>query len=1116
MLCRILGKASFLTIILTLVASGRGLTQQTLYNVLVLDTPPGNATLSYYINASGQVYGTANEGPVLWTPTTRIQVLPAAATPGGLNNSGLAAGIGPGGPFSWQDPLRTQLTVPSGMHVDSVFGVNNLGDIYGVGATTDILNNTQTHIIVWNNGIVRDRGAMPGARGGLAYAVNDSGQVVGSQIDGLGDERHAILIQNDGTALNIGGLGGTYATATAISNNGLVVGFASLAGNQVFYGFVWRVGDAQPTSIQAPAGDTFCIPRGVNNAGTIVGDAVFPFVYSGGTYYDLNKLLIDPQGVVLTSAVAINEAGQIAANGTLNGTQHAFLLTPAGEQVVDPDTVQLLDTRNHPVEGIVCDNLRWPNPQNPDDAAELYNRLIVQLPAGAQITSYEPIKGAAPSNGFLALDSTGTKLVYYPPDEYNETQEPSSLDEGQITQPASREITVTVRFKAVDGPKLLQKVITLARPPVVLVHGINSSPADWNPLKDMLTGTGTGQRGYRIPFVAVNHFNPRKYGSYEFTPSLLDLRFDFSLNTTPPAWLFRGNGPVEIGADLLRQRIQTTIAQVRSGCPIDDSDQNTNGPHGLWEPILRPSTWDRPEQNIFPDYAGHHLAIKRVDVVAWSYGGAITRWYLASGSTSPSRGWYRRDPAYTITGNDGSSIDLQPDTPYGNDVRKVITLGTMWRGAPLCNFANEIWFSQSSGDPMGLWQAPFGPNFTLFGFDMDQPTLFGAVGLLGGTNTLNVPTNVPSMEVAAVSSRWMYYMTEAASVTAPFRPEVAYAAIAGSRSEYLPAALGDTYDFLDNNQVPTWFPYLGLDGTARTGGSSSDGIVPLWSSAIPGKAGLTYYTVPAAHNEYAKDTGTQALVALLLNGFPMRLGQDLVGLWDTPVTTSTGKSWSFEPLAMAPRSRGDIYQLDDNGVARIAQAAIRERNRIDTPRKLKSMDSFTVVWDTATPATGIVQVYDTGHNWVTSQLESFPTKSHSIRIPGLNPNTKYLYSVSFVVDGTILELNRAGDKDQPATWTLPAPALNRLLINPSSVTPGSAATGTVVVSDPDTRVPVTVTLTTDRPSLVTVPRTVTVPAGSSSATFVVNVIAPSIGGEATISATYGGKTISAKLRVRAF
>jgi len=54
------------------------------------------------------------------------------------------------------------------------------------------------------------------------------------------------------------------------------------------------------------------------------------FIYSGGAFQDLNNLIPAGSGWELTDATAINDKGQIAANGysATTGKTHAFLLNP--------------------------------------------------------------------------------------------------------------------------------------------------------------------------------------------------------------------------------------------------------------------------------------------------------------------------------------------------------------------------------------------------------------------------------------------------------------------------------------------------------------------------------------------------------------------------------------------------------------------------------------------------------------------------------------------------------------------------------------------------------------------------------------------------------------------
>ncbi len=140
-----------------------------------------------------------------------------------------------------------------------------------------------------------DIGTLGGYANSEAKAINNSGQVVGRSYGYsycYGPVPSHAFLYIGGVMTDLGSLGG-YCEATGINNSGQVVGYSFLADNVT-----------QHASL-----------------------------YSGGVMSDLNALLVsNAAGWVLTTANAINDAGQIVGNGTINGGAHAFLLTPTSPE----------------------------------------------------------------------------------------------------------------------------------------------------------------------------------------------------------------------------------------------------------------------------------------------------------------------------------------------------------------------------------------------------------------------------------------------------------------------------------------------------------------------------------------------------------------------------------------------------------------------------------------------------------------------------------------------------------------------------------------------------------------------------------------------------------------
>src|SRR6266699_3917489 len=102
-----------------------------------------------------------------------------------------------------------------------------------------------------------------------------------------------------------------------------------------------------------------------------------------------------------------------------------------------------------------------------------------------------------------------------------------------------------------------------------------------------------------------------------------------------------------------------------------------------------------------------------------------------------------------------------------------------------------------------------------------------------------------------------------------------------------------------------------------------------------------------------------------------------------------------------------------------------------------------------------------------------------------------------------------------ATYTVQQPSLTSLTLNPSTVVGGllGSSTGTVTLSGPAPSGGAVIALSSSNASVASVPASVTVPAGATSASFTVNTSIVLVSTSVTISGSYNGTTQSASLTV---
>ena len=232
-------------------------------------------------------------------------------------------------------------------------GINFFGQIVGTSTIPPCPGGGQYRAFLWSKDSgMQDLGTLPGGSFSLANNINTFGAVVGYSDCSTCSGSHP-FIWTTGGMLDLGTLpGGTFGAAVGINDVGAVVGTSDSAqsGAQV-HAFLWTAFDGMRDLGTLPGG-IWSSAYSLNDFGYVVGGADsatsrkhdFALRKNGGAYSntshafiwtkragmrDLNDLIVPRHsGWVLQSAQAINLFGEIVGYGTINGHQHAFLLTP--------------------------------------------------------------------------------------------------------------------------------------------------------------------------------------------------------------------------------------------------------------------------------------------------------------------------------------------------------------------------------------------------------------------------------------------------------------------------------------------------------------------------------------------------------------------------------------------------------------------------------------------------------------------------------------------------------------------------------------------------------------------------------------------------------------------
>jgi probable HAF family extracellular repeat protein len=193
--------------------------------------------------------------------------------------------------------------------------------------------------------------ALNSTLGFYTKSINLSGTVVGISYDAFGQNQAELW--SGGAAVNLGTLGGEYASAAGINDNGDVVG-QSKSKNGAFHAFRYAGGGMTDLGTLGDA-SLGSYAFGINNKGLVVGAATTPVGNTRAVFWDAGG--IHDMGVMKGGtdayALAVNNGGRICGEGNIDnlGVTHAFIwLNGKFKQIIDksvPSSARAINNASH-------------------------------------------------------------------------------------------------------------------------------------------------------------------------------------------------------------------------------------------------------------------------------------------------------------------------------------------------------------------------------------------------------------------------------------------------------------------------------------------------------------------------------------------------------------------------------------------------------------------------------------------------------------------------------------------------------------------------------------------------------------------------------------------------
>ncbi len=232
--------------------------------------------------------------------------------------------------------------------VAAAFAVNNSGQV--VGYAYDASNNLHPVLFSGTGSNNKDLGGLNGETTGSigrAYDINDAGVIVGiADVNGFD---HPVRFSGTGTnniQLDLTNPHNNTA-GRAINQSGQIVGNGNSPDGSFRFAALFSASGGAYTDLgclDGPTNGTFSIAYAINKTGAAVGNSVYPGIsgratlFSGGNVFDLGVLVNSPG--FNSFAYSVNDAGVIVGGGNLTaGSFHAIRYSGTGSDNVDLNTL---------------------------------------------------------------------------------------------------------------------------------------------------------------------------------------------------------------------------------------------------------------------------------------------------------------------------------------------------------------------------------------------------------------------------------------------------------------------------------------------------------------------------------------------------------------------------------------------------------------------------------------------------------------------------------------------------------------------------------------------------------------------------------------------------------